>query len=100
MVELCMVMKMRYCTENGMIKAHYLRAPETQIGAHTMATIQQWDDSPTAIQLLETIDSAVYTADSSTFVIKTLEVFLERAIADEQTTYEALVKRATWRKIL
>jgi hypothetical protein len=88
---------MPYCGTPEMIKAHYLRAPETQIGVHTMDTVKTWDDSPRAIQLLRTIDSAVYGADCSTFVIRTLELFLDRAIADEQTTYEALVKRATWR---
>ena len=80
-----------------MIKTHYLRAPETQIGAHTRATIKEWDDSPTAIQLLKTIDSAIYSSDSSTFAIRTLEIYLERAIEDEQTTYEEVVKLATWR---
>lgn len=88
---------MSYCATPEMIKTHFLLAPETQIGAATMGTIETWDDSPTAIQILRTIDSAVYGADCSTFVVRTLEIYLDRAIADEQTTYEALVKRATWR---
>lgn len=82
-----------------MIKTHFLRAPETQIGVHTMATIQEWDDSPTALQILKTIDSAIHVSDCTTFVIRTLEVYLDNAIEKEQTTYEAVAKLATWRKM-
>jgi hypothetical protein len=80
-----------------MIKSHFLIAPETQIGKHTMATIKEWDDNPTAIQLLRSIDEAIYTSDCTNFVVKTLEIYLNKAIEAEQTTYEDLVKQATWR---
>lgn len=90
---------MSYCRDYGMIKAHFLRAPETQIGTHTMATIREWDDSPTALQILKSIDSAIHGSDCTTFVIRTLEVYLDRAIEKEQTTYEDVVKQAVWRKM-
>lgn len=80
-----------------MIKSHFLKAPETQIGVHTMATIQEWDESPTALQLLKTIDSAIFGSDCTNFVIRTLEVYMDKAIEKEQTTYEEVVKQATWR---
>lgn len=64
-----------------------------------MATIQEWDDSPTALQILKTIDSAIHVSDCTTFVIRTLEVYLDNAIEKEQTTYEAVAKLATWRKM-
>jgi hypothetical protein len=82
-----------------MIKEHFLRAPETQIGAPTMSTIREWDDNPTALQLLKTIDSAIFGSDCTTFVIRTLEIYLDKAIEKEQTTYEDVVKLATWRKM-
>lgn len=88
---------MPYCGNSNMIKTHFLLAPETQIGAATMATIREWDESPTAIQILRTIDSAVLGSDCTNFVVRTLEVYLDRAIEDEQTTYKEVVKLATWR---
>lgn len=84
-------------TNIGLTKEHFLCAPETQIGKHTMATIKDWDDSPTALQLLRTLDSAVFGADCTNFVVMTLEVCLDRAIENEKTTYEDVVKLATWR---
>jgi hypothetical protein len=90
---------MPYCKEYSMIKGHFLKAPETQIGVHTMATIQEWDDSPTALQILKTIDWAIHGSDCTNFVIMTLEVYLDNAIEAEQTTYEDVVKLATWRKM-
>lgn len=82
-----------------MIKKHFLIAPETQIGVHTMATIKEWDDSPTALQILKTIDSAIHISDCTTFVIRTLEIYLDKAIEAEQTTYEDVAKQAVWRKM-
>lgn len=64
-----------------------------------MATIQEWDDSPTALQILKTIDWAIHGSDCTNFVIMTLEVYLDNAIEAEQTTYEDVVKLATWRKM-
>ena len=90
---------MNYCRDYGMIKEHFLRAPETQIGVHTMSTIQEWDDSPTALQILKSIDWAIHGSDCTTFVIRTLEIYLDKAIEKEQTTYEDVVKQATWRKM-
>jgi len=80
-----------------MIKGHFLKAPETQIGVRTMTTIHEWDDSPTALQILKSIDSAIFGADCSMFVVRTLEVYLDKAIEAEQTTYEDVAKLAIWR---
>lgn len=88
---------MPYCADLYNLKEHFLLAPDTQIGAGTMSTIRLWDDSPTALQILRTIDSAVHISDCTSFVIRTLEIYLDKAIANEQTTYEEVVKSATWR---
>lgn len=64
-----------------------------------MATIKEWDDSPTALQILKTIDSAIHISDCTTFVIRTLEIYLDKAIEAEQTTYEDVAKQAVWRKM-
>jgi hypothetical protein len=82
------------------IKEHFLKAPDTQIGYETMKTIKLWDDKPTALQTIRTLDSAVLISDCSTFVVTTLETYLDRAIAFENTTYEEVVKLATWRAYL
>ena len=79
------------------MKKHFMIAPETQISDYAKTTIAEWDENPTAIQLLKTLDYCIYTAEASGFVIKTLEVLMDRAIAAEKTTYEDLVKQAVWR---
>ena len=82
-----------------MSKSHFLTAPETQIGAVTKATIEEWSEPPTALQILKTLDSAVHGADCSTFAVKALEIYLDRAIIAEQTTYAAVALMAAWRNV-
>jgi hypothetical protein len=79
------------------MKKHLLKAPEHHISDAIKSTIAEWDEIPTALQILKSLDYSVHTAGASTFVIKTLEVLLDRAINEEKTTYETVVSYATWR---
>ena len=81
------------------MKKLFLIAPETQISDYAKATIEEWDEDPTALQLLKTLDYCIFTAGASGFAIKTIEVYLDRAIAREATTYEDIVKQAIWRNM-
>jgi hypothetical protein len=75
-----------------------LQAPATQLDDVVKPKIEKWDDPPTALQVLEVLDIVVYDALASSFVVKVLEVVLDMAIKRENTTYEAVVAQATWRK--
>ena len=81
------------------MKKLFLIAPETQISDYAKATIEEWDEDPTALQLLKTLDYCIFTAEASGFVIKTIEVLMDKAIEREATTYEDIVKLAVWRKM-
>ena len=81
------------------MKKLFLIAPETQISDYAKATIEEWDEEPTALQLLKTLDYCIFTAEASGFVIKTIEVLMDKAIEREATTYEDIVKLAVWRKM-
>lgn len=81
------------------MKKLFLIAPETQISDYAKATIEEWDEEPTALQLLKTLDYCIFTAEASGFVIKTIEVLMDKAIEREATTYEDIVKLAVWRQM-
>ena len=74
-----------------------LTAPEGQIDPAVLKIIERWDSPGTAANVLETLDCAVYCGGASEFVMQVLHILLERAIISEKTTYDAVVKNATWR---
>jgi len=74
-----------------------LTAPESQIDPAVLETIKKWDSPETAANVLEALDCAIYCGGASDFVLTVLHVLLERALDREQTTYDAVVKNATWR---
>lgn len=79
------------------MKQQLLSAPETQISEYIKSHIIKWDEPATALQILETLDKSIHTAEVSGFVVKVLELLLNNAIAYESTTYEDIVKLAYWR---
>lgn len=79
------------------MKQLLLEAPEGHIDPSVLHLIEKWDEEPKSIQILETLDMCVHGGLSSGFVIGVLEQLLNVAMEREETTYEAVVARATWR---
>lgn len=80
------------------IKSVFLEAPDNQLDAAIKPLIRKWDDpKPKAIQILEVLDAVIHGGAGTAFVVNALETFLYGTIADEKTTYEAVVAQATWR---
>lgn len=81
------------------LKSLLLIAPEGHIDPSVMDLIRMWDEPlPTAANVLETLDAAVYCGGASKFVMGVLNGCFESRIAAENTSYAAVVDGATWRK--
>jgi hypothetical protein len=81
------------------IKAILLAAPDSQIDPAVLDIIRKWDDPETAANVLEALDCAAYCGGASGFAMGVLDILLQAAIKKENTTYEEVVKAATWRKL-
>ena len=79
------------------LKEALLSAPDSQMDASLFPLIEKWDEFPTAIQVLEVLDRAVFGALVSGFALEVLEILLKEAITREGTTYEKVVALAHWR---
>jgi hypothetical protein len=79
------------------LKQLLLEAPEEQLDRSMITLIEQWDEPPRAIQILEVVDMCIYYGLSSDFVVASLQVMLDAAMINEQTTLEQLEQRAVWR---
>lgn len=80
------------------LKEILLQALESQLDPSVQNLIQSWDDTPKAIQVLEALDQCVRYSSGSGFVVIFLHYILEDSIKQENTTYEEIVKLATWRQ--
>lgn len=80
------------------IKTTMLQAPATQMDESIRAIIREWDDPPTALQVLKALDFCVHGGAASSFVVTALQIVLRSACARENTTLTALVAQASWRK--
>lgn len=76
-----------------------LKAPDDHLDASMFPYINEWDTPPKAVQVLEVLDYCVHAGLASGLVMTVLETLLRDAIEAEQTTYEEVVKKATWRDI-
>lgn len=79
------------------LKGLMLEAPDGHIDKSAMDTINEWDDVPKAIQVLKTLDMCVHSGLTSGFATWVLESILNICIEQEKTTYEEVVKGASWR---
>jgi len=79
------------------LKQLMLEAPEEQLDRSMIPLIEQWDQQPRAIQILEVVDKCIHYGLASGFVVASLQVMLDNAIANEQTTLEQLEPLAVWR---
>lgn len=83
---------------NKQIKETLLEAPEGQLDPCVFPLIEKWNDEPTALQILEVLDNCVNGGLASQFVMVLFESLLDMTIKKENTTYEELLKLATWRE--
>ncbi len=80
------------------LKQSLLDAPESQLDPAAKKYVEEWkEEKPTALELLKLADYCVYHAWASGFVMKLINILMEERIKFERTTYEELVKKATWR---
>lgn len=79
------------------MKAILLQAPDSQLDPAVLAVIRKWSEPETAANVLEALDCAVYGGEASDFALNILETLLQLAIKKQNTTYEEVVKSATWR---
>jgi len=71
-------------------KELWLIALDGQFADDLKWIVQEWNDTPTALQILKALDYAVYTGGASTFAMRCLNVELKLALEAEGTTYELL----------
>lgn len=76
---------------------HLLSASDNHLDVHTKEVIRTWSTPYKAVELLHTLDVAVYGGGASPLIMTLLETLLREAIKIEETTYEEVVKQATWR---
>jgi len=74
-----------------------LEAPDNQLDEQAKVFIKQWDEVPTALQILKVLDICVYAALASSFTMSVLNVMYENALRAEGKKHEDLVSLATWR---
>ena len=79
------------------LKSLLITAPEDQLDPSLVSLVKSWDEEPTALQILELLDKAAFSAGASEFVMHVLQEFLSLALVEEDTTYEAVVAQAYWR---
>lgn len=74
-----------------------LQGPDEHIADFVKDTIREWTDPPTALQILKSLDAGVHGGGVSNFTLGVLDTLLVLAIKQENTTYDDVVKQATWR---
>ena len=79
------------------IKDLLLAAPEEELDPSIFPLIETWEEPPTTLQVLEVLDHCVYFALAGDFVMNVLNTLLAAGIKGENTTYEEVVMKATWR---
>lgn len=77
-------------------KEMMLSAPAGQIDQPLMDIIKKWEDTPTAANLLEAIDFAIYYAATSGFVLSIWQSAYE-AKPDEEKSKAMELAKTTWR---
>jgi hypothetical protein len=79
------------------LKQLLLEAPVDEIDPTVRATINEWSDVPTAIQILKTLDFAVYGGGASEFCMNVFNTMLAASLTTEGIDYETVVAGAVWR---
>jgi len=80
------------------VKGVVLEVSDDEIDASIKAQIEkEWDEEPTALQVLKVLDKMIFTAGASTFYLVALHGLMSNRLKEEDKTYEELVEEATWR---
>lgn len=79
------------------LKQLMLEAPDGQLDKSMLPLIENWDDEPKAIQILEVLDKCIHYGLASGFVVSSLQIMLEFAMKDQDVTLEQLEPLAVWR---
>lgn len=79
------------------LKALLLEAPDTQLDKNMQPLVMQWNNPPSAIQILEVLDHCVHGALASGIVITLLQQQLKTQLVAENISREELNKQAHWR---
>lgn len=75
----------------------FAEAPEGQLDPALVELVKKWDVTPTALQILEVLDKAIFWGAASGFAVTALQVMLGAAMTDEGVTLEQLTEKAVWR---
>lgn len=79
------------------LKQMLLLSPDHHLDKTMIPLIEKWSEPFKAIEVLEVVDYCVHGGLASGFVMSVLETILTKAMSDENTTHEELIKQATWR---
>lgn len=79
------------------LKNALLEAPDSSLDKYAKELISKWEDKPTAISILHTLDMCVNGSLCSGFCISVMDAMLKTAMKEENTSLEELNKQAYWR---
>jgi hypothetical protein len=82
----------------SIIKEILLKVPDDALDKSMSLLVANWNDPPTAIQILEVLDYCILGSLTTGMVVLVLQNEYNNALDREQTTHEEVVKLATWRK--
>lgn len=81
------------------LKQLFLEAPDSQLGSSVFSLIEKWTEpEPTALEILEVMDSIVYGSLSSVFTMMAFSFMFKEALKREGKTEAEVLKEAHWRK--
>jgi hypothetical protein len=80
------------------LKVLFLNAPDSQFDPSLRPLVEKWTDPcATSLEVLEVLDQVVHTAGGSGFVVMALQTMYDGLVAEEGTTHEQNLAKATWR---
>lgn len=78
--------------------AALLEAPDSHLDSSMKPYIEKWHNPPRALEVLEVLDYCTFSALASTFMMQVLNILLEEAFKNENTTLTEITPHAVWRK--
>lgn len=75
-----------------------LQAPDGHISVNVKGTISEWTEPiPTALEILKTLDTAVYEGGASEFSMGVFNTLFNQQLLAEHTTLAVVASFALWR---
>ena len=78
-------------------RQYLLDAEDGQLDACVKPMIQEWDVSPTPLQILKPLDMVINGGLASGLVVTLLQILYDRALKRAGKTHNEIVPDATWR---